>query len=333
MSNKALTGGGDDKKGIPPTATAYQGLLGRSKVARIRAGMALPPPTSITVSSVFAPGQPNRMFEDSAHHVLIVPSGSGQGKPHPSSFGTLLGGAQQWHHPVGQNSSNLGIVGFDSLSRPYPAPYYASFSNTGDSDPHQLHATPDAAIVSQAYFSQKGRYLKSRSLRSIIPDTGNIEYDILDSISVTWIAGNGNNGGDTPDIFAFNANANNSTGLATDGPLGDFRGGENLYVQLFSKDNQPLGVPVFLWKTKPDPTAAQLAAAAADPNINVWSINPVTLYPSREFTTTVIPVSEFQATPGVDDFFVIRQTAHTAFLDNYGVKHVELKLSRTVRNS
>ena len=326
LTNKKPSGGGNKKKGIPPTATAYQGLLGVSTVSRTRAYMGVPLPLTLTLTALFVPGRRNNIFEDLAHHVAIVRSGSGIGKPHPTHYGTLSGsGVQQWHNPSGKDSSLIGIVGFDSLSGEHPAPYYASFSDTGDSDPHALHVTPNAAIVTQAYFSQKGRYLKSRAIEDI---TGKSSvYKAVESITVTWIAGNGSNGGDSPDVYAFNGSSPNSTGLQHDGPLGDYRSPEYLYVQVFNKDNQPIGNRVFLWKPKRDPTPAELATATATGG-NPWTNIPLNVYQSDAFTTTVLSESDFGVPIGSEDFFVIRQTGHTAFLDNYGVKRVEVKLSR-----
>ena len=39
--NKHATGGGNKKKGIPPTSTNYYGLVSRTKTTRNKAGMYL----------------------------------------------------------------------------------------------------------------------------------------------------------------------------------------------------------------------------------------------------------------------------------------------------
>ena len=318
MSNKRLTGGGNILKGIPPTSTNFYGLVRRSHVSRVKAGMgapAVPVPPTLSASTYFSVGaSSNSIFQDVGHHYDIVSSGSGAG--------------------------NAG--GFKSVNSPFGSPAYASFGGTSDPDPLDLsqrycpnQATssvtpcvdPDYAIVTELEWNKQGRYIKSKPLAEL--NVSPVSWGRLKNITITWIAGSGANGGDKPDIFAFNAGSANQTGLPTDGPMGDYRCRENLYVQFFDWNNLPIGKRSILWKTKPDLTLAALNANTPGGHTvgtpNPWSADPTNEYPSSEFTTTVINAEEFNTDLASAKFFVIRQTRHTALLDNYGIKYVNLE--------
>jgi hypothetical protein len=316
MSNKRLTGGGNILKGIPPTSTNFYGLVRRSHVSRIKAGMGQPPvPPTLSAATYFSVGaSSNRIFHDIGHHYNIVSSGSGTGK----------------------------TGGFNSSSSPFGSPAYASFGGTSDPDPLELsqrycpnHPTsslspcvdPDDTIVTELEWNKQGRYIKSKTLAEL--NVTPVSWGRLKDITITWIAGSGTNGGDKPDIFAFNAVSPNQTGLPTDGPMGDYRCRENLYVQFFNWNNLPMGSRFILWKTKPDLILTDLNANTPGGHSpvtpNPWSAEPTIVYPSTEFTTTVISAAEFNIDLSLAKFFVIRQTRHTALLDNYGIKYVNLE--------
>tara|TARA_B100001287_G_scaffold275665_1_gene283965 strand:+ start:51 stop:1484 length:1434 start_codon:yes stop_codon:yes gene_type:complete len=297
----------------------------------------------INVVTNFVPGGDNRIFADESlhHHILIVPSGSGQRNPNSGGVNGITGVTLTgpYFNPYGLAYSE-GIVGFNSNAEPNPTPYYAAFTDTGDTCPSTLHITPNAAIVSQNSWSLQGRYLRSKSVGEMVINPqemypgGQLQpasdaellknWDQLVDMKITWIAGNNNNGGDRPDMFAFNSGDPNQTGLPTDGPFGDYRKPENLYVQFFDHNDQAMGQEFILWRTKRDPTPAELAAAIADPTINAWSNIPVNEYPSNVFTETTIKAADFGIDLSQAKFFIIRQYRHTDKWDNYAVKHVEL---------
>ena len=296
----------------------------------------------VNVASFFGPGGDNSLFDSSlSHHILMVPSGSGEGNPNPGGVngitGVTLTGPN--FNPYGLSYSG-GTVGFNSNAEPNPRPYYAAFTDTGDTCPSTLHITPNAAIVSQNSWSLQGRYLRSKSIGEMVINPqalypgGQLQpasdaellknWDQLVDMKITWIAGNNNNGGDRPDMFAFNSGDPNQTGLPTDGPFGDYRKPENLYVQFFDHNDQAMGQEFVLWRTKRDPTPTELATAIADPTINAWSNIPLNEYPSNVFTETTIEAADFGIDLSQAKFFIIRQHRHTDKWDNYAVKHVEL---------
>ena len=317
--NKRTTGGGNKLKGLPPTATNHMGLQ-RNRAVRSKAGMGFPKQPSF-ISSYFSPTEPSPIFApvNEWHHVVIIPSGSGQSRHNDVTLQLV----PQWWFPYGEMTNEVGILGFDSNKAPFASPFYAMFAQNGDSDPNPAaHQTPNNAIVSQSYFSQKGRYIKSKTLDQM--NASNDSWNGLLSISITWIAGNNTNGADRPDMFRFNQGNPNQTGLPIDGPDGDFRRRENLYVQFYDANNQLVGNRVDLWKTKPDLTPERLLEGINDPSISPWSSPwPTNLYPNGDFTTTVLTLSDFGNLQNAS-YFEIRQPAHTHYGDNYGVKFVGL---------
>ena len=259
------------------------------------------------------------------HHILFVPSGSGL--DNPATIPGFGGGI----NPFGKPYSN-GIVGFKSAAEPNPTDYYAAFTDTGDPCPSTLHITPDPSVVLQSNWSIQGRYLRSKNFKDmrlspkpLYPggdlQTTNVghfvkSWEQLIDIKITWIAGNNTNGGDRPDLHAFNISSTN--------PVGDYRTPENLYVQFFDHNNQAMGQEIGLWKPKRDLTPAEAAAYAANPNINPWTPIPLNTYPLNVFTETTISSSDFNIDLSLANFFIIRQLRHTDKWDNYAVKHVEI---------
>ena len=325
--NKIVIGGGNKLKGLPPTATNHMGLQ-RNRAVRSKAGMGFPKQPYF-ISSYFSPTEPNPIFApvNEWHHVVIIPSGSGQLR-HGQDV-TLQLSPQvpvPWAFPYGKMTNEVGILGFNSKKAPFASPFYAMFAQNGDLDPNPAaHPTPDSTIVPQSYFSQKGRYIKSKTLVQM--NANHDSWTGLLSISITWIAGNNTNGADRPDMFRFNQGSVNQTGLPIDGADGDFRRRENLYVQFYDENHQLVGNRVDLWKTKPDLTPERLQETMNDPNTSPWSNPwPTNLYPNGDFTTTVLTSSDFGNLQNAS-YFEIRQPAHTYYGDNYGVKFVELKFA------
>lgn len=297
----------------------------------------------INVITNFVPGGDNRIFADESlhHHVLIMPSGSGEANPNSGGINGITGVTLSgpYFNPYGLSYPG-GIIGFKSNAEPNPTPYYAAFTDTGDQCPSTLHVTPNAAIVPQSDWGKKGRYLRSKSVGEMVINpqemypggqlqpTSDAEllknWNQLIDMKITWIAGNNNNGGDRPDMHAFNSDDPNQTGLPTEGPLGDYRNTESLYVQFFDHNNLAMGQEFALWKTKRDPTPAEIATALADPTLNAWSSISVNIYPSNVFTETTIGAADFGIDLSQAKFFIIRQYRHTDKWDNYAIKHVEL---------
>ncbi len=93
-----------------------------------------------------------------------------------------------------------------------------------------------------------------------------------------------------------------------------------------------------MWKPKREPTAAEAQAAAAQ-NVSAYSFSSPLVYgePSDFYDSEPLQwkpdgkywsLYELNAQPfdlTNAEFFVIKQRRHTALLDNYGVKYVELK--------
>jgi hypothetical protein len=331
MSNKRLVGGGNILKGLPPTSTNFYGLISGSHSRKCaKAGMALPPipPPPIWSSGTgFSVGvSSNGIFHDIGHHFNIVSSGDGSG--------------------------NSG--GFDSTKEPYSSPGYVSFTGTGVLDPLpnvQRHCVnhfsvsacvdPDHSIVTEANWRKQGRYMRSKTLAqmNVTPSS----WGQLKEITITWIAGSNNNGGDRPDMHRFNVGVENQTGLPTDGADGDYHERESLYVEFFDNNNLPMGKRFFLWMPKRHLTLAELNSFSAGGH-PVGTLNPLTelpdlhTYPSAggfpngggassetEFTTTVITAADFGINLSLAKFFVIRQTRHTDVLDSYGIKYVNIE--------
>jgi hypothetical protein len=356
MSNKKLTGGGNDLKGIPPTATNFFGLLGRSRTSRVKAGMGPyppQPPPSWFVSTYFSVGETdNTIFDDTNHHSTIVSSGPGTGED-----------------------------GFNSMNSPYKSPAYVSFEGEGNEDlqlyvqryfPNQttsgsglLHPgdrfqpsiDPSFTIIGngdpvlgESLWRKQGRYIRSKTLDQI-GNTPN-SWARLKDITITWIAGSETNGGDRPDMARFSPFAANKTGLPTDGGQGNYHCRENLYVEFFGNDNLPLGKKFILWKTIRNLLLSELnpysPGGHTDPSlprpfsvvindqvpVGVYKYPDPAGFPNgvgatdeKEFTTTVITAADFADSGinlGLAKFFVIRQSRHNNGGDNYGIKHVSL---------
>ena len=147
----------------------------------------------------------------------------------------------------------------------------------------------------------------------------------LVEMTVCWIAGNNDNGGDRPDVKPI-------YGDSWFAPS-DFRTQEDLGVEFFDANNGPVGTPRVLFAPKREPTPTEVAFAAAQiPPISQYDEvtfgNPTEIYSGNQFTTTTIKASEFGNLLH-STFFVIGQPRHTALLDNYGIKHVSLKFTAT----
>ena len=291
-----------------------------------------------TISASFNPGETtNALFHDLNHHIMIVPSGSGFGNP--KNHGLPIYG---YVSPFGLGpSANLGgIVGFKSNAEPYPEPFYAAFAESEQTDPHALTTSPNTSIVSNSNWWRQGRYLRSKTIAELDIHQYVSGWKDMEEMTVVWIAGNNNNGGDKPDMHTFN-NSNcpssnplcialsgnqaypNQTGLPTDTIGGDYKMRENLYIQFFDSSKNPVGGRVYLWKTKRDLTAAELLANTPT-TLNPWTPIPGNVYPSDKFAATTIKKSQFSNQLSNASFFVIRQERHTAKLDNYGVKFVSM---------
>lgn len=330
-----MNGGGNIKKGIPPTATSFYGLSLKS--TRAKAGMAEEEIKTVTITgsgTVDANGHP--LIEPILHNVLILPSGSGIGDerdritnlcgPSPLSSCppvTVSGG----NPPYGQivtSPASYGRLGFNSLSQPYPSEYqyfYTYYPATPEHPSYNIHKSPNESIVSTERWQRKSRFIKSVTLDKL-GLKGITNWNQLHTLTISYIVGNNHNGGNRPDVFAHNGGDWNQTGFITDGPKGDFRGPENLYIQFYDKNNNLVGNKVTLWRTKNQPTLDVIQQKINDNSINVWSLMETNLYEGNKFTTRVINLDEFGDISNAS-FFLIRQWASASYNDNYGIKFIK----------
>ena len=200
--------------------------------------------------------------------------------------------------------------------------------------------SPWPTFISDANWNKRGRYIISKPLSSMAIRFGGNQYKVsswnqLKTMTIVWIAGSNDNGGDRPDVGA--AINYNSTIVSDGGPPYTFnwaavpplRTREDLFVDFLDEDYNSLGIRN-LWKTKPDPTLAQLLEARtitpAHPNgQSVWSLVGSTFtYPDDKFTTTTIDASSLDIDLTKVKYFAIRQYYNTHYLDTFGVKYVQL---------
>jgi hypothetical protein len=264
---------------------------------------------------------------------------------------------------VGNYETTLGIVGFNSQLKSNTgeigSPYYLSLSH--EEPPHGTGIvgiittdSPDKRVlqsITDESWNQRGRYLLSKPLSEIGKDKI-FSWNRLKSMTITWIAGNGENGGDAPDVNGFTTNPPyelvdpnghqiNNTNRIMAPP---FRSGEGLYVELLDAEYNSLS-KVDLWRSMdvptteiiqraihgigpipglPDPTAPFSFAKITGP-FNPDSPYKATIhkYIGDKFTTTTINASAFGNVSNVS-YFAIRQSFNTHQLDTYGVKNVVL---------
>ena len=265
-------------------------------------------PQILTHSTTFHSSSENAMFNMGlSHHINIVASG------HLGGFISNTGLVATAHHAA-----------FAASGAPYPSNFVSMQDNIA-----AHNASPNYAANSA---NGAGRYLRSKTLgemnlsKKIGPTTLRVtSWSQLVEMTVHWIAGNGSNGGDKPDVKPIHGSLV---------PPNDFRTSEDLGVEFFDANKGPIGTPRVLFAPKREPTAAEVAFAAAQiPAISQYSTigippnlppNPLKIYSGNQFTTTTIKASEFGNLLH-STFFVIGQPRHTDILDNYGIKHVRLK--------
>jgi hypothetical protein len=258
----------------------------------------------------FASGANKIFVEDTSnHHIEIIQSGTGTG--------------------------NAG--GFDSLIYPLSTQYYASFSGQGLPCPNELHL--NTHLTTGLPVSSQGRYLKTKNILDLdLPPIKSVEnknifiksWDDLVEMKIVWMAGNKEgNGGDTPDVHEWLVG-------------GYERRPEDLYVEFYDANKIPIGSEIILWKSKREPTQAEYAIASnlgISPYSSTQFGNEHYLYGKSSPFYNSIPLNwathgRYWSMATIDtskldlknaSFFIIKQRRHTALLDNYGVKHVELK--------
>lgn len=283
----------------------------------------------ITHSTTFHSSSENTMFNMGlSHHIDVVHSGTGLGNPGAGSIGTV-------------NGPN-GLQGFKSNNYPEPTSQYAALSLSGNAYPipyvsmrdnNEAHRTllqlPNGTSL-YGWETGAGRYLHSKTLceMNLTRKVGSAtlcvtSWSQLVEMTVYWISGNNDNGGDRPDVKPIYGSLL---------PPNDFRTSEDLGVEFFNVNYGPVGTPRVLFAPKREPTAAEVATAAAQ-SISQYDTtafnNPLKIYNSKQFTTTTIKAAEFGSLKGAD-FFVIGQPRHTHILDNYGIKYVSLKFKLTI---
>ena len=301
MINKSLVGGCIKNKDIPPTSTNFYGLSVKANNLRIKAGMAPQKSNNLSIMTYFNPGEENKIFNfTGSQKISIVQSGTG----------------------IGKNG------GFISLNTPFSNNYYTKFddNNVGVILGIINEESPYPLLISDTVWNKRGRYLISKTLPEMnFPDV--INWNQLKSLTISWIAGNNNNGGDLPDIFQVKDGPLNPPGNL--GKIPPIRQGENLFVQFLDKDFNSLG-KINLWITKPYPTAAQIASAIStgfsaysDQVIPPNNASPF-IYPDNNFITTTINIADSGLNLTNAKYFAIRQFGSTDVLDNYGIKYVNL---------
>jgi hypothetical protein len=276
--------------------------------------------------STFFTSDPNGMFEDnSGQNFNIQDSGTGTGKT------------------GGFNSQNSSLYGSDKYL--YFNGYDSAAELVHKYCPLPTSITPcvdvDYSIAKVDHWVEQGRYIRSKTLAQM--DAPVSSWEQLKEITISWIAGSNDNGGDKPDMHRVNAGEPNQTGLPTDGYDGDYHSREDLYVQFFDNNDLPIGERFVLWKPKPDLTTAQLNPSRTGghppgtpnpfsvllplytyPDAGGFSVGAVLPLNQYYFTATVINAAHFNTDLALAKFFVIRQTRHTSSSDNYGVNYVNL---------
>ena len=322
MNNKKLLGGGNNLKGLPPSSTNFYGLSSRINTVRIKALMGAPLKPTIDVDTFFEAGVDNKIFNlPGSQRILILPSGSGTGK----------------------------LGGFISLNEPYNTPAYASLSHGGSFSVGDIY-TPspddrpvsDPSRVTDFLWNRRGRYLLSKPLTSM--DISNVfNWNQLESMTVSWIAGTNDNGGDKPDVGGFSTENLGRYPIFPVDPLDlssnrlmapPFRSGEGLFVELLDANYNRLS-KVDLWRTKDVTTQAIIdeaiekgvSFAKYTPPFNSSGIGTVYVYPNDKFRTTTINASAFGINMSNVSYFAIRQYFSTGTLDSYGVKYVKLRFN------
>ena len=309
FKNKLLFGGGDIKKGKPPTATNYFGLLSNGMVERSKVNMLLEYPM-VTIKGYFSANGSNPVFADeeidmsgstvytNRKNVSVVVSGSGVKRDVDASFSHPLNTDPYGNVVTEITSTILGdVFGFKSDAEPYPTKYYAAFGRSIERDIEikktgsPLYPNPDSTIIDKDQWEQHGRQLRSKNISDMALPV-NVNFNNLYTIKVVWIAGNNLNGGDKPDVHAFNNNNANSTNFITDGLKGDYRVRENLFIDFFNSENKKIGNSVTLWRTKRDlilpddkDYAISLNGTINDVSENPWT--PVSCWPTSFFVISI----------------------------------------------
>ena len=121
--NMKMRGGGNNKRGLPPTATNFYGLT--LYHLRAKAGQPEQSKPIHIGGAVTANGNP--LMEPDLHNVVIIPSGTGVGDE--NTCGAILsdpsatGPPQLYGRPYGKITQLHGLLGPDSLDNPNPSAY------------------------------------------------------------------------------------------------------------------------------------------------------------------------------------------------------------------
>ena len=260
------------------------------------------------------------------HHISIKNSGTGSGNN--VSFKSL-----QFPYSTG---SYLALDGFDDG---YPTPVitmcdnveaHEYFDGTNLEPPDFLPGIwpTGGALNITGIDNSQGRFIQSKTLSemNIGKQKGNSKTKIsswkqLETITIAWIAGNGTNGGNAPDVKVIYGGFNEQYG---------FRKPERLSIEFFDIANKCMSNSrKILFNTKArDPTQAEIANGKSS-NSSIYgpigNIEDIT-YQGNKFTTSVIKASEFGDLTNASTF-VIGQPRHTDVGDNYGIKFVSLKFN------
>jgi hypothetical protein len=273
--------------------------------------------SSINSNSIF------RTFSNSkiGHHVSIKYSGIGGGGG--ISFNSL-------QFPYSTSS----YLALDGANSGYPLPIITMCDNVEAHDFFQntaFIATPPfqgtwpGALNTTDISNSQGRFIQSKTLSemNIGKQKGNSKTKIssweqLEEITIVWIAGNGSNGGDKPDVKKINSGFNEIYG---------FRKPERLSIEFFDVANKCMSnSQKILFDTKErDPTQAEITNGESN-NSSIYGNISSIIYQGNKFTTSVIKASEFGDLSKASTF-VIGQPRHTSILDNYGIKFVSLKFN------
>ena len=241
------------------------------------------------------------------HNVEIVKSSALWNGPNPTS---------PFYNPTAPHK----VHGFNSIKGPLSTPYYARYGLTG-------------TVNEQGEI--QGRFLKSKILdfKNLVSITvsyiaGGINGDLLNAQQKTVLqnklsnyvngtnpiaAAFGNsvfsslnpqgpnkklpqllNGGDNPDVNA-------SSGLT--------REPEDLFVQFYNNNNQPIGNYLSIFEPKERPA--------------IKGKGDLYIYGSSNFSIKTFYVTDMNILTRAS-YFKIQQRRHTHILDNYGIKYVQL---------
>ena len=238
------------------------------------------------------------------HNVEIVKSSALWPGPNPSSpfYNTLTGGVTQ---------------GFNSIKGPLSTPYHVRYGNTGETDEKG---------------EKQGRFLKSK----------NFNFKDLISITISYIAGGINgellntkqknilqknlsnypigtnpitNAFQTSEFSSFNPISLKIPSLINGGDAPDvnastgyIREPEDLFIQFYTINNEPIGNHLTLFSPKKRPA--------------IKGEGDLFIYGSSNFSIKTF----FITNPDIlnyASYFKIQQRRHTHILDNYGVKYVQ----------